>query len=257
MNTKDPFDTIASHPCLSGIFIESTIEEVASYFRGEAANVVYRGNGPLYEVHGDEANVADYFGPDSHLYPTIEWLEDYFLLRGSHRVSVVSSNPEFVFVETFCNSSWPYLAQTLHEWTAKTVLEISSSEGPNEMLQTPVKLHHPVVFPESMFQMWHQSLQRSVIVSKESNRWSFRQTGDALPFENLNYYQSKRKVDRLNRAILFEYIASLGIDPFDVFIDRNLEKPILFTSDHVGQNVKIFESERRQYVEFGENRGLS
>jgi len=206
-----------------------------------------RGANTLYEISGHAAQIANSFGPDTHRYPPFTWLENHFSLRGSHRISIVKSNQRFVFVETYCNLAWPYLEDTLRDWTGMNTYKFYSIEGPNPMLETPEYLELPTFFPSNGFWSYYKGAQRYLGVTKEALRWNYFQDGQITPFEQPEHYTKRRRSDRMNREIVVEYMLALGIDPFSVFERRELEKPILFTSDHVGQTVDLYEAERQRY----------
>jgi hypothetical protein len=56
--------------------------------------------------------------------------------------------------------------------------------------------------------------QRLVSLTRENNRWSFYQSGEPLPFEQLKAYTKSRRSDRLTTQMLLDYAAELGI-PID------------------------------------------
>jgi hypothetical protein len=49
-------------------------------------------------------------------------------------------------------------------------------------------------------------------IMADDNKWEFYQKGDPLAFENLENYKKRRIKDRLNRAIIIQYLARLNID---------------------------------------------
>jgi hypothetical protein len=58
-------------------------------------------------------------------------------------------------------------------------------------------------------------LARYLHVMDEGGRWSFQQTGEPQPFEDLAAYQRRRIRDRFTPEMLETYCEALGIRPFD------------------------------------------
>lgn len=71
------------------------------------------------------------------------------------------------------------------------------------------------VFAHNSFAPPSTVKERTVWLGKES-RWEFRATGEPLPFENLEAYQSRRLRDRLPPALLLNYGKALGIPFWDL-----------------------------------------
>lgn len=57
-------------------------------------------------------------------------------------------------------------------------------------------------------------VERSVHVGANDGRWSFHQSGDALPEEEPGSYTAKRKHDRFNEALAVRLLAKLGAEPW-------------------------------------------
>lgn len=53
--------------------------------------------------------------------------------------------------------------------------------------------------------------ERIVMAIKEE-KWTFFQDGEPLPFENIELYKNKRIKDRINFAVINEYLMKLGIE---------------------------------------------
>jgi hypothetical protein len=49
----------------------------------------------------------------------------------------------------------------------------------------------------------------------DSGRWGWEELGDPLPFEQPEHYKARRKKDRLPLALIREYAAALGLQPFE------------------------------------------
>lgn len=52
---------------------------------------------------------------------------------------------------------------------------------------------------------------RTLAAHAEDGRWSWHESGEVQPFEVTDRYQARRKRDRLDRALLVEYLSSLEI----------------------------------------------
>ena len=52
---------------------------------------------------------------------------------------------------------------------------------------------------------------RTVTAYAEDGRWSWYESGEAQPFEATDRYFARRKRDRLDRALLVQYLRALGI----------------------------------------------
>jgi hypothetical protein len=57
--------------------------------------------------------------------------------------------------------------------------------------------------------------ERAVYVAVNDGRWSFGQSGEPLPEEDLALYSARRKADRLNERRVSELLKRLGADPWD------------------------------------------
>jgi hypothetical protein len=53
--------------------------------------------------------------------------------------------------------------------------------------------------------------RRAIAALAEDGRWSWEEFGEPLPFEHTERYTARRKRDRLDRALLVEYLHALGI----------------------------------------------
>ena len=56
---------------------------------------------------------------------------------------------------------------------------------------------------------------RHIQASDQDGRWEFDQSGEPLPFEDLEAYQRRRVRDRFTPEMLEAYCAALGLRPFD------------------------------------------
>lgn len=72
-------------------------------------------------------------------------------------------------------------------------------------------------------QLWMQDpagpaplhITRELASFAQDGRWSWHESGDPQPFEDLDRYSARRVRDRLDRALLVRYLESLGIRPDD------------------------------------------
>ncbi|WP_324808960.1 hypothetical protein SH584_04765 [Sphingomonas sp. LY29] len=80
--------------------------------------------------------------------------------------------------------------------------------------------HAPLHEPgHAVTQLWIQGpdgdgpLQtiRQIDLNATDGRWTWAETGDALPFEEIEKYKLPRKRDRFTRSMLFRYLIALGI----------------------------------------------
>ncbi len=58
--------------------------------------------------------------------------------------------------------------------------------------------------------------EERVIMALKEDRWTFFQQGEPLPFENQEYYNNRRIKDRMNFAIIKEYLLKMGIDFYKI-----------------------------------------
>jgi hypothetical protein len=58
-------------------------------------------------------------------------------------------------------------------------------------------------------------LLRTITSYAQDGRWTWHDSGDPQPFEDLDRYKARRIRDRLDRALLVRYLESLGIRPDD------------------------------------------
>ena len=56
---------------------------------------------------------------------------------------------------------------------------------------------------------------RHIQASDQDGRWEFYQSGEPLPFEDLEAYERRRVRDRFTPEMLDAYCAALGLRPFD------------------------------------------
>jgi hypothetical protein len=73
--------------------------------------------------------------------------------------------------------------------------------------------------------------RRTISANAEDGKWSWRVSGDPLPFERVERYDARRIRDRFDRSLLIEYLSAVGIhadDPAfyrDGFLVQQLETP--------------------------------
>ena len=269
--SKEPLPSL---PWIEAVFVKASLDKVAAYFRGWCASTMARDtedddfwsgdpmaaiaeslpsipDRTLYEVSGAAAGIAQPFGPDvqelsgfARFGEDISWLPQKFPVRGSHRISVVRSNPAFVMIEGAMNGALNTFAETLHRWTGDPALRVWSHTGPNPMLDLPVMLRPNSSGPDHGFSLHAAGTKRWVHVQRRNRRLEFHSHGPVQPFENPGHYQKRFMKDRLSRAILFQYLVAFGLDPISIFERRELDDPLLYTSDHPGQDCSTYQAER-------------
>jgi hypothetical protein len=73
------------------------------------------------------------------------------------------------------------------------------------------------------------NIKRHISVINEGNwstKWDFETSGDPLPFEDLEFYEAKRKTDKFTPELLDAYLKKIGIDAFsEDFYRATKEQP--------------------------------
>lgn len=168
--------------------------------------------------------------------------EDRFLpLAGGRRVSRVASAPNFTFIEG------PYgirlhenVADHLSLWLDRPVYlfgsETAKRTPPNPQFNEtgpphPMDNHY---FMRRDPVRGHRILQAHM---DYNGRFKLFQYGDPISIENPDYYKRRRILDRFNREIMLEYLANLGVDPWDLLVDHNVLDPVLTTCVPEGELV--------------------
>lgn len=236
-------------PIVQAVFVQADISSVLARFRGESlsAEEIDEDGVIWWEVTGEDARIKEPLGFEALWQPDVlPWLESRYAVRGSERVSVVRSNPEFVLVEEACSIPNPYRSQDLKDWVGAPIYEFFSAIGPNPMQDVPDKVFGETHFPQHIMFASNQDNVRYVSTSKEGS-WKFESRGEMLPFERPEYYQRRFVKDRFNREIMGEYLAQLGIDPEATFVRRELDDPHLFTVDHEGDRLVSYQADKERY----------
>lgn len=57
--------------------------------------------------------------------------------------------------------------------------------------------------------------RRTIAAHAEDGRWSWHESGESLPFEHPQRYAARLKRSRLDRPLLAEYLAAMGINADD------------------------------------------
>lgn len=69
------------------------------------------------------------------------------------------------------------------------------------------------LYPINSFAVWEDGkIIRSVIASRDSDKWRFWQNGVVQAFEDERPYRANRIEDRLTRGIMIRYLRTLGYD---------------------------------------------
>jgi hypothetical protein len=66
--------------------------------------------------------------------------------------------------------------------------------------------------------------ERIIYLSKDYGKWDFAQEGKPLPFENVEFYQAKKKSERFTKEMIFSYALQLGIrldNPQEFYLPQN------------------------------------
>ena len=71
-------------------------------------------------------------------------------------------------------------------------------------------------FPKMSFEYIKPSGEERIIMALKEDRWTFFQQGEPLSFEKKEYYENRRIKDRINFAIIKEYLLKLGIDFYKI-----------------------------------------
>ena len=241
-------------PSFHACFVASDLEDVASYFRGLCHHMLANEYGLRYEVSGKGAVIEQpCFGPELDNYPNVDWLADIFPLRGYARISRVRSNPRFTMIEMAMNR-FPdfHFEETFHEWTGADTYRIWSSISKDPCNQTPTRINMPVSEIAHGLFYYGPGVGRWLACTKNSTGYKFHNRGPLLSFENPDHYQKRYLRDRLNRNIICEYLEALGIDPEATFDRRELDDPILYTADHIGNTAAKYTDEGQRYEAFRE-----
>jgi hypothetical protein len=57
--------------------------------------------------------------------------------------------------------------------------------------------------------------RRTIYAANDGGKWTFGQSGEPYPFEEIEAYSAKRKSDRFTSEMLTRYLGHLGLRPFD------------------------------------------
>lgn len=244
---------------INGVFVRASLDSVASKYRGELATAAARDKAEWYELTGPDARISEDFGPESAQLPIDQfpWLPARFPFRGSNRLSIVRSNPDYVLVEGCLHLPMMHLDEQLHDWTGAPVLRVWSVAGPNPLLDMPV-----TIFPNSRgtsdgFVFFADNRPRTVERRTADGKSVFSQSGPVQPFETPSLYRRRQTAERFTREHLFQLMGRLGLDAEGIFLKRELDNPILFTCDHPGQSLSCYEAERQRYLAWCEAKAES
>lgn len=88
-----------------------------------------------------------------------------------------------------------------------------SRESTYEWVHIRLCDHPELTFQGTQFRYYHGPQRREIAVAMdESFRWQFVATGDPLPFEDLAAYQRRKRRDRFDRSMVFDYLRAIGYD---------------------------------------------
>ena len=258
---SDP-DRLPDVPRIHCYLVEAELEDVLGYCRGEAtasrlsdeADPVespYYKFSEIHELTGEAAGIDRPFAPEtSYLaqFPRFASLSSY-PLRGWRRVSQVRSNPRFVLWEGHFDSVRPMLETELQVWTGGACYlffsQIAPYPGDQELLDC---LH--INFPagaHGLIACDAERMRKVVYSPTESGRKRFWQKGPTWGFEDTEAYETLPPRHRLTRNRLCTYLERLGVDPEATFGRRELDNPVLFTTDHEGVSASRFPDLAERY----------
>ncbi len=104
-----------------------------------------------------------------------------------------------------------------------TVMVVNLMDGWNSVVGLMAREHsarqvqissteEDAVYPKTLFQMWQGGVEvRHIMAMRDSSEWLISDRGLPLPFESFKL-SSKRKSDRMNRAMLLETLNRMGWD---------------------------------------------
>lgn len=246
-------DRLPDVPRIFVCLVEADIEDVVAYCRGEASATRlgaeqddepsdYYKFAEIYELHGDAAQVDQTFGPElSYLgqFPHLTGLNAY-PLRGWRRVSRLRSNPRFVLWEESLDTVGPQDHYNLQFWTGGRVIRVLSQISDYPM-DDNIALHLGINFepPEHSFTILDENRQRSVSYGGGDKK-TFWQKGDPWGFEDVGAYRTEPPRKRIGRDRICHYLEKFEIDPEATFERRELDDPVLFTTDHEGVSATIY-----------------
>ena len=72
------------------------------------------------------------------------------------------------------------------------------------------------LYPKNHFEYVSIDNKERVVLALKEDRWTFFQQGEPLPFETMDYYNNRRIKDRMNFAIIKEYLLKMGIDFYKI-----------------------------------------
>ena len=72
------------------------------------------------------------------------------------------------------------------------------------------------LYPKNHFECVSIDNKERVVLALKEDRWTFFQQGEPLPFETMDYYNNRRIKDRMNFAIIKEYLLKMGIDFYKI-----------------------------------------
>ncbi len=230
---------------LDGLFVKAPMEKVLPRFRGEMAAVTSKEGIENYEVTGRSTHIELILGPDATGSMTDERHKvslGTFRVRGFARVSTVRCHPEWTFVEA--DHSYSPIYFFLQNWLAEPQIAIWS-----KTVGSPIIDAEDSGFAAHGFRFYEDGKEiRDVSYTKNFDGTNFYKRGLMQSFENPAHFKSRRREDKMNRAVLYEILENLDIDPVSVFEKRELDNAHLYTCDHEGQSCAIYEDDRLHYI---------
>ena len=249
---------LAARPRIGCLLVEADYADVLDRVRGEATAAHESGlKDPataieLFELHGDAAQVHRPFGREAHYWaelPGLEFISDVFDLRGWRRVSRLRCNPGFVLFEEELDTVRPFMDLDLAVWTGGRVFGVMSQIAPYGLsLEHEAKLMVNFAVGQHTFLAVDQARKRSVsYLASGTGAGSKRFHAQGEPWDFEDSYEGLKPRERITRDRICLYLERLGIDPESLFERRELDDPVLFTTDHAGPSACIYRDAADRY----------
>lgn len=248
--------------------VEAPLETVCRCFRGEmlGAMEVEKDEGivegefspPYTQYSGEQACIEEEFGyieqklgledPNSIVNRfdiPMQQLRKY-PVYGDVRMARVACNPKLTLVESYFGDIPNfYEARILACFAKSPVMLFRSTIFLQDNASTGFMLgpHRDEVFCHQLDVYDPARAIRSVNASIDyapKARYVFEVAGKPVWFEDPEHYERRLIRDRLNRAVMCEYLEKLGVDPEQTIRDRALLDPILLTRAFDGDPVSNF-----------------
>lgn len=91
-----------------------------------------------------------------------------------------------------------------------------------------------------------------VCLNGGGERKIFWQKGEPWDFEDTSEYEQRPPRQKMDRNRICTYLEKLGIDPEATFERRELDEPVLFTTDHEGASATKYPELADRYIQLQE-----